>query len=46
MRVSPNLRAEIEDVKIGQNESRILFHNGSEIITVPYNENALGELCA
>ena len=46
MRASPNLRAEIADVKIGQNESRILFHNGSEIITVPYNENALGELCA
>ena len=46
MRASPNLRAEIADVKIGQNESRILFHNGSEIITVPYNENALGESCA
>lgn len=43
MRESPNLSAEIKDVKVGQNQSSILFHNGSEIITVPYNENALGK---
>lgn len=45
MRESPNLSAEIKDVKVGQNQSSILFHNGSEIITVPYNENALGIRC-
>ena len=43
MRESPNLSAEIKDVKVGQNQSSILFYNGSEIITLPYNENALGK---
>jgi hypothetical protein len=42
---SPNLAAEIAKVKVGENESKIIFHNGSEIITVPHSENALGARC-
>lgn len=42
-RGKPNLIDEIKDIKTGLNESRCLFNNGSEIITLPYSENALGQ---
>lgn len=42
MRDSINLKNEVSDVKVRDEESAIYFHNGSEIITVPYSENALG----
>ena len=47
MRGKPNLRKEIKvsEIKTGTNECKIPFFNGSEIITVPYNENALGQRC-
>lgn len=42
-----NLENEIkkDGIKTGVNESKIEFNNGSEIITVPYSENALGMRC-
>lgn len=42
-----NLEREIkkDGIKTGINESRIEFENGSQIITVPYSENALGMRC-
>lgn len=42
-----NLEQEIkkDGIKTSQNESKIMFENGSEIITVPYSENALGQRC-
>lgn len=47
MRGKPNLAREIkkDGIKTGANESSIEFNNGSKIITVPYNENALGQRC-
>lgn len=42
MRDCPNLAREILDVKSGQNETSIIFHNGSEIFTVVCSENARG----
>lgn len=37
---SENLKAEIEECKIGQNDSRIVFRNGSYIKTATSNDNA------
>lgn len=39
-RNSPNLEREISDLKSGQNDSYIIFHNGSWIKTVAGSENA------
>lgn len=41
-RMSPNLKREIKDIKTGQNDGMVLFHNGSKIITVTASENARG----
>lgn len=41
-RKSKNLENEISEIKTGQNESKIAFKNDSEIVTLPYSENALG----
>lgn len=43
MRRSYNLRNEIKDYKAGTNESYIKFKNGSQIIAMPFSENALGQ---
>lgn len=39
----PNLILEIKDIKTGLNESKCEFYNGSEIVTLPYSENSLGQ---
>lgn len=39
---SPNLRREIKEIRTGQNETEVIFHNGSSIIVVPANDNARG----
>lgn len=41
-RMSPNLKREIKDIKTGQNEGSIYFHNGSRILTVTASENSRG----
>lgn len=41
-RMSPNLRREIKDIKTGQNEGSVYFHNGSRILTVTASENSRG----
>jgi len=45
MRDSPNLKAEIKDVHLSDQNSSIEFHNTSKIFAVPYSENALGIRC-
>lgn len=41
-RMSPNLKREIKDIKTGQNEGSVYFHNGSRILTVTASENSRG----
>lgn len=38
----PNLESEIKKVSTGINESKIEFWNNSEIVVLPYGDNALG----
>jgi hypothetical protein len=38
----PNLQREIKDIRTGQNETEVIFHNGSSIVVVPANENGRG----
>lgn len=40
---SANLKAEIEDIQLGQTNTIITFRNGSKIIVVSCNQNARGE---
>lgn len=42
-RGKPNLISEIDEIKTGLNESKCSFYNGSEIVTLPYSENSLGQ---
>lgn len=41
---SENLKAEISECKIGQNDSRIVFRNGSYIKTATASDNARGKI--
>lgn len=41
---SENLKAEISECKIGQNDSRIVFRNGSYIKTATSSDNARGRM--
>jgi len=41
-RMSPNLKREIKDIRTGQNDGTVLFHNGSKIITVTSSQNSRG----
>lgn len=41
-RMSPNLKREIKEIKTGQNDGTVLFHNGSKIITVTSSQNSRG----
>lgn len=41
-RMSPNLKREIKDIKTGQSEGSVTFHNGSRILTVTASENSRG----
>lgn len=41
-RMSPNLKREIKDIKTGQNEGSVYFHNGSRILIVTASENSRG----
>lgn len=38
----PNLCREIKDIKVGANQTEVIFHCGSSIVVVPANENARG----
>ena len=42
MRDSPNLRAEIESITQGKNDTKVSFYNDSSIFVVVANENARG----
>jgi hypothetical protein len=42
MGMSPVLRKEIKDVKTGQYETTVIFHNGSSIVVTAANENSRG----
>ena len=42
MTESPALAAEIKDIKTGQNQTEVIFHNGSSIVVVPATDNARG----
>lgn len=44
-RISANLNAEIEDIKTGDNDCIISFHNGSEIQAAVCSENSRGIRC-
>jgi len=39
----PNIAREIADIKTGQGEGEVLFHNGSSIIVVPAADSARGK---
>lgn len=41
----PMVKREIKDIHLGKDESRIIFHGGSEIATVVAGDGARGERC-
>ena len=41
--MSPNLRKEIEDIKVGTNETIVKFRNGSTISAINASENTRGK---
>lgn len=44
LNMSPNLKREIKDIKTGQNETEVIFKNGSSFITTASSESARGLL--
>lgn len=45
MNMSPNLRREIKEVKTGQNETVVIFRNGSTIEAINASQNTRGKRC-
>lgn len=44
MNMSPNLRKEIVEIKVGTNETIVKFRNGSTISAINASENTRGKL--